>query len=67
MKATISVAHRASDGAEAAQFMQAFPKSVGTMWLGSWKIRSGCWCKKQTSEVKRLRKFFIVAALLGAA
>jgi hypothetical protein len=32
MKATISVDHRISDGAEAAQFMQAPPKDTGTMW-----------------------------------
>ncbi len=32
MKATISVNHRVSDGAEAAQFMQAL---------------SGCWCKSK--------------------
>jgi hypothetical protein len=46
----ISVDHRVSDGAETAQFMQALPKSIGTMWQGSWKILSEYWCKKEAVQ-----------------
>jgi hypothetical protein len=37
MKATSSVGYRISDGVEAAQFMQALPKGIGTLWQNIWK------------------------------
>lgn len=44
---------------EAAQFMQAPPKSIGTMQLGSWKISSECWCKiTELRVLQRTRRIF---------
>ena len=45
MKATISVDHRVSDGAEAAQFMQALGQDAGVR-------------KTQNSEVLKTSEFF---------
>jgi len=45
-------------GADAAQFMQAFPKYIGTVWQSFAKIWRGSWYEKQV--MSKARPAFVV-------